>query len=79
MLYLIAPKSPGNLSSVASAVPIAVNLVGGQTTLSPAQLASLPGDYGARVLVSDGVNTTSFQIDKLFSLRAGVYLPTVKR
>jgi hypothetical protein len=79
MLYVIPPKAPGNLSTVASAIPLAVNLVGGQATLSAGQFADLPGDYGARVVVSDGVNTTSFEVPKLFSVRTGAYLPLTRR
>jgi hypothetical protein len=79
MLYLIPPKSSG-LSAVASAVPIAVNISGGQVTISARQLASLPGDYGARVVISDGVNTTVLpDVAKLFSVRNGTYLPLTRR
>jgi hypothetical protein len=79
MLYLIPPSAPGSLSTVATAIPLAVNLVGGQATFSAGQFASLPGDYGARVVVSDGVNTTSFEVAKLFSVRTGVYVPLTQR
>jgi hypothetical protein len=79
MLYLIPPKSAGNLSTVASAIPIAINLVGGQATLAANQFATLPGDYGARVMVTDGVNTTTFETPKLFSVRTGVYVPLTRR
>ncbi|HEU5102582.1 MAG TPA: hypothetical protein VFU22_26340 [Roseiflexaceae bacterium] len=79
MLYVIPPAPAGNLSAVATAIPLAVNLVGGQASFSAGQFASLPGDYGARVVVSDGVNTTSFEVAKLFSVRTGVYLPLTRR
>jgi hypothetical protein len=79
MLYLIPPKSAGNLSTVASAIPIAINLVGGQATLAASQFAALPGDYGARIMVTDGVNTTTFETPKLFSVRTGVYVPLTRR
>ena len=79
MLYLIPPKAPGNLSAVATAIPLAVNLVGGQATFSASQFAELPGDYGARVVLSDGMNTTSFETAKLFSVRTGVYVPLTRR
>jgi hypothetical protein len=79
MLYLIPPKAPGSLSTVATAIPLAVNLVGGQATFSAGQFASLPGDYGARVVISDGVNTTSLDTPKLFSVRTGVYMPLTQR
>jgi hypothetical protein len=79
ILYVIPPKAPGSLSTVASAIPLAVNLTGGQATFAAGQFASLPGDYGARVVVSDGVNTASFEVDKLFSVRTGVYVPLTRR
>lgn len=79
MLYLLPPKAPGSLATVATAIPLAVNIVGGQATISSSQLAGLPGDYGARVVVSDGVNTTSFEVAKLFSVRTGVYVPLAQR
>ena len=79
MLYLIPPQAPGNLAAVATAIPLAVNVVGGQASFSASQFADLPGDYGARVVVSDGVNTTSFETAKLFSVRTGVYVPLTRR
>lgn len=79
ILYLTPPKAPGNLAAVASSIPFAINLVGGQATLQASQLAGLPGDYGAKIVVSDGVNTTSFSVGKLFTVREGVYLPITRR
>jgi hypothetical protein len=79
MLYLIPPDPQGSLAAVATAIPLAINQVGGQARFTAGQLAGLPGDYGARVVVSDGVNTTSFEVAKLFSVRTGVYLPLTQR
>lgn len=79
ILYLTPPKAPGSLATVATNIPFAINLVGGQATLQASQLAGLPGDYGARIVVSDGVNTTSFSVAKLFSVRAGTYMPVARR
>jgi hypothetical protein len=78
MLYLIPPATSG-LANVATAIPLGINLVGGQATFSASQFAGLPGDYGARVVVSDGVNTSSFEVAKLFSVRTGVYVPLTRR
>ena len=55
------------------------NLVGGQVSFHASQFAPLPGDYGARVVVSDGVRTTTFEVAKLFQVRTGVYLPLARR
>ena len=79
ILYLAPPKAPDNLASVATSIPFAINLVGGQATLQASQLAGLPGDYGAKIVISDGVNTTSFSVGKLFAVREGVYLPIARR
>ena len=79
MLYLLPPKASGSLATVSTAIPLAVNLVGGQATIAASQLADLPGDYGARVVVSDGVNTASFETDKLFSVQTSLYVPVTRR
>jgi hypothetical protein len=78
ILYLIPPASSG-LPGQVQAIPFAVNLQGGSFTISADQLAELPGDYGVRLIVSDGVNTTTLETPKLFSVQTGVYLPLVTR
>lgn len=79
ILYLTPPKAPGNLAAVASSIPFAINLVGGQATLQASQLAGLPGDYGAKIVVSDGVNTTSFSCGQALHRARGVYPPITRR
>lgn len=79
MLYITPPKSAGNLAQVAHAIPVGINIIGGKATLSADQFAALPGDYGGRVVISDGVNTTTFETPALFRIQNGLFLPLLKR
>ncbi|HEU5087332.1 MAG TPA: hypothetical protein VFT99_07795, partial [Roseiflexaceae bacterium] len=81
MLYVIPPQALGTLGPQPQPIPMAINLEGGSFLLSGSQLAGLPGDYGVRVLVSDGVNTTALEVPKLFTITGAtsVFLPLVTR
>jgi hypothetical protein len=81
ILYVIPPQALGTLGPQPQPIPMAINLEGGSFLLSGSQLAGLPGDYGVRVLVSDGINTTALEVPKLFTITGAtsVFLPLVTR
>lgn len=79
MLFLIPPHPLGTLGAQIQAIPFAVSLDGASFEIPASQLAELPGDYGVRVVVSDGVNTTAIESPSLFTVQTGVFLPLVQR
>lgn len=93
MVYLIPPANPVMaMTTIMSettklAIPVAVEVQGNQITLQSNQLRNALGDYGAKLLVSDGINTTELEVPKLFTVTARelvsptvqVFLPIVNR
>gem|GEM_PF-5245647 len=79
MVFILPPRQLGTLGNSVQAIPLAINLKGGSFEISAAQLASLPGNYGVRIVVSDGVNTSTLEAANLFNIRSEVNLPFVTR
>jgi hypothetical protein len=79
MVYLIPPGSATNLIAVAPAIPIAINVSNGQVQIPAAHLANLPGEYGVRVLVSDGVQTAMYEASQVMKVQAAVPTPTATK
>jgi hypothetical protein len=79
IVYVIPPKGAVGLPATIVAMPIAIDVRGGQVTLQARQLLAIPGTYGVRVLVTDGVNTTSFEAAEVFSVLSSAYLPIVSK
>jgi hypothetical protein len=78
MLFLIPPAPLGSLGQ-AQPIPFGVSLDGSSFEIEAAQLAGMPGGYSVRVVVSDGVNTSTIEAADLFSVQHGAFLPLVQR
>lgn len=79
MVFLIPPAGAGDLARLGRAIPFAVNVEGGSLAIDPAQLAGQPGAYGVRVVVSDGVNSSTVEAPAVFTVQERTYLPQVAR
>ncbi|HKQ97437.1 MAG TPA: hypothetical protein VJV75_06150 [Candidatus Polarisedimenticolia bacterium] len=70
-LLLLPPSAsggPGGPGGTGTQLPIAIDIAGGNFHLPQEQLAGVPGLYGGRVLVTDGVNTTEVWSGALFNV-----------
>ncbi|KAA3662924.1 MAG: hypothetical protein DWQ04_12065 [Chloroflexi bacterium] len=74
--FLLLDPPPYNDEDVGW-VPVGLNIEGNQFTI-PANSLFAPGLYKARLLISDGINSVTYDIDHLFTLEANVvYLPLI--
>lgn len=77
ILLLEPPPSPGGYNGW---LPYGVQIDGNQATIPWSWLALRPGTYGGRVVVSDGVNATSYEQPDLFTIEPmRFFLPVVTK